>query len=77
MVGGSKEDLDKFDYFENNKYKYKRVEVKFYSLLKNGSEEKVSASNIRNDPKYRKSMKWIPKVLTKEEKQEVLKILKD
>lgn len=65
----------RFQYFKKYKYKYKRVNVKNYDLLKNDDGKKLSASTIRKDCQYLKSMKWVPNVLSKLEKNNILQII--
>lgn len=75
VVGGTSDSNRRFQYFKKNKYRYKKVNVKNYDLLKNGNEEKLSATTIRKNPQYLKSMKWAPDVLSKSEKKDILQII--
>jgi len=76
LIGGTEGDTKKYDYFVKHKDKYSKVRIMEFGRVGEESDEKISASNIRNNLEYLKSMKWTPEILTTEEKEEIANIIR-
>lgn len=75
IIGASIEDERKYSYFHQHKEKYQKIEVKKYGFKKENDSDKVSATDIRMNMNYLRSMKWVPDELTKEDKKEIINII--
>lgn len=77
VVGLSPGEEKRYEYFVKNKDKYPKVEFHKFSITTDDTDDKLSATNIRLDQNYLKSMKWAPTVLSPEEKSKVYNTIKN
>jgi hypothetical protein len=71
------DEMKKFAGIEKQKQKgnYKNVEVKELPVITNKEDDKFSATDIRKSEDFLLSGKWIPKVVSKEDKQAIIDIV--
>ena len=75
ITGTMAEDKSKFNYFVKNKDKYPKVELRELPVIVAKEDDKFSASEIRKSQEYLVSGKWIPAVISKEDKQAIIAIV--
>ena len=75
ITGTMADERSKFSYFDKNKEKYPKVEVKDLPVIAAKEDDKFSATEIRKSEEYLLSGKWIPPVISKEDKQEIINIV--
>jgi len=74
ITGAMADEMGKFAGIEKQKQKgnYKNVEVKELPVITNKEDDKFSATDIRKSKDFLLSGKWIPKVVSKEDKQTII-----
>lgn len=77
ITGAMADEMGKFAGIEKQKQKgnYKNVEVKELPVITNKEDDKFSATDIRKSEKFLLSGAWIPKVVSKEDKQVIIDIV--
>ena len=77
ITGAMADEMGKFAGIEKQKQKgnYKNVEVKELPVITNKEDDKFSATDIRKSEDFLLSGKWIPKVVSKEDKQAIIDIV--
>jgi hypothetical protein len=75
ITGTMADEKGKFAYFEKNKDKYPKVELKDLPVIVAKEDDKFSATEIRKSKEYLTSGKWIPSVVSKEDKQTIINIV--
>ena len=78
ITGAMADEMGKFAGIEKRKKQgdYKNVEVKELPVITNKEDDKFSATDIRKSEKFLLDGKWIPKVVSKEDKQAIIDIVK-
>lgn len=74
ITGAMADEMGKFSGIEKKKKKgeYKNVEVKELPVITNKEDDKFSATDIRKSEEFLSSGKWIPKIVSKEDKQTII-----
>jgi len=77
ITGAMADEMGKFSGIEKRKQKgeYKNVEVKELPVITNKEDDKFSATDIRKSEKFLLQGKWIPKVVSKEDKQTIVDLI--
>jgi len=77
ITGAMADEMGKFSGIEKRKKEgdYKNVEVKELPVITNKEDDKFSATDIRKSEKFLLSGKWIPKVVSKEDKQAIIDLI--
>lgn len=75
VTGTMADERGKFSYFEKNKDKYQKVELIDLPVIVAKEDDKFSASAIRSSESYLTSGKWIPSVVSKDDKQAIIDIV--
>jgi hypothetical protein len=75
VTGTMANEKGKFAYFEKNKDKYPKVELIDLPVIVSKEDDKFSATEIRKSEEYMLSGKWIPSVVSKEDKQAIIDIV--
>ena len=75
ITGTMADERAKFSYFDKNKGKYPKVEIKELPVIVAKEDDKFSATEIRKSEEYLTSGKWIPSVVSKEDKQAIIDIV--
>jgi hypothetical protein len=75
ITGTMADEKGKFAYFEKNKDKYPKVELRDLPIIVAKEDDKFSATEIRKSKDYMTSGKWIPSVVSKEDKQAIIDIV--
>lgn len=75
VVGYSPGEEPRYAYFIKNKDKYAKVDLIVFNITTDETDEKLSATSIRNDQNYFKSLKWTPKI-SDNDKLKILSIFK-
>jgi len=75
VTGTMADERAKFSYFDKNKDKYPKVEVRELPTIVTKEDDKFSATEIRKSEEYLLSGKWIPSVISKDDKQEIINIV--
>jgi len=77
ITGAMADEMGKFAGIEKQKQKgnYKNVEVKELPIIVNKEDDKFSATDIRKSEKFLLGGSWIPKVVSKEDKQTIIDII--
>jgi hypothetical protein len=77
ITGAMADEMGKFTGIEKGKAKgnYKNVEVKELPIIVNKEDDKFSATDIRKSEEFLLSGKWIPKIVSKEDKQAIINIV--
>jgi hypothetical protein len=77
ITGAMADEMGKFAGIEKQKQKgnYKNVEVKELPIIVNKEDDKFSATDIRKSEKFLLGGTWIPKVVSKEDKQTIIDIV--
>ena len=78
ITGAMADEMGKFAGIEKGKSKgtYKNVEIKELPVIVDKEDSKFSATDIRKSEQFLLSGKWIPKVISKEDKQAIVDIIK-
>ena len=75
ITGTMADERGKFSYFTKNKDKYPKVELKDLPVIVAKEDDKFSATEIRKSAEYMTSGKWIPSIISKEDKQTIIDIV--
>lgn len=77
ITGAMADEMKKFAGIEKGKVKgtYKNVEVKELPVIVDKEDSKFSATDIRKSEEFLLSGKWMPKAVSKEDKQAILDII--
>jgi hypothetical protein len=75
ITGTMAEEKGKFAFFIKNQDKYPKVELKDLPVIVAKEDDKFSATQIRKSKDYMISGKWIPSVVSKEDKQKIIDII--
>ena len=75
VTGTMADERAKFSYFDKNKGKYPKVEIRELPVIVAKEDDKFSATEIRKSEEYLTSGKWIPSVIAKEDRQEIIDIV--
>ena len=77
ITGAMADEMGKFAGIEKGKAKgtYKNVEIKELPVIVDKEDSKFSATDIRKSEQFLLSGKWMPKVVSKEDKQAILDII--
>ena len=75
ITGTMADEKGKFSYFVKNKDKYPKVELKDLPVIVAKEDDKFSATEIRKSKDYLVSGKWIPSVISKSDKQDIIDIV--
>jgi len=75
ITGTTADEMKKFSGIVKNKEKYPKVELVELPIIAAKEDDKFSASVIRNSQSYLVSGKWIPSVVSKEDKQAIIDIV--
>jgi nicotinamide mononucleotide adenylyltransferase len=77
ITGAMADEMKKFSGIEKKKQQgdYKNVEVKELPVITNKEDDKFSATDIRKSEEFLLSGKWIPKVVSKEDRQAIVDII--
>lgn len=75
VTGTMADERGKFSYFEKNKDKYQKVELIDLPIIVAKEDDKFSATEIRKSEDYLLSGKWIPSVVSKQDKQAIIDIV--
>jgi hypothetical protein len=77
ITGAMADEMKKFTGIEKGKAKgtYKNVEVRELPIIVDKEDSKFSATDIRKSEEFLLSGKWMPKVVSKEDKQAILDII--
>jgi hypothetical protein len=78
ITGAMADEMGKFTGIEKGKAKgtYKNVEIKELPIIVDKEDSKFSATDIRKSEQFLVSGKWIPKAISKEDKQAIVDIIK-
>ena len=75
VTGTMADERGKFSYFTKNKDKYQKVELIDLPVIVAKEDDKFSATEIRKSEDYLLSGKWIPSVISKQDKQTIIDIV--
>lgn len=77
ITGATADEMGKFTGIEKGKAKgnYKNVEIKELPIIVGKEDNKFSATNIRKSEQFLLSGKWIPSVISKQDKQAIVDIV--
>lgn len=77
ITGAMADEMGKFSGIEKKKEKgeYKNVEIKELPMITNKEDDKFSATDIRKSEKFLLEGKWIPKGVSKEDKQAIIELI--
>ena len=75
ITGTMADEKGKFAYFIKNKDKYPKVELKDLPVIVAKEDDKFSATEIRKSKEYMTSGKWIPSIISKDDKQVIIDIV--
>lgn len=75
ITGTMADEAGKFSYFVKNKDKYPKVELRELPVIVNKEDDKFSATQIRQSKEYMVSGKWIPSVISKDDKMKIIEIV--
>lgn len=77
ITGAMADEMKKFSGIEKQKQKgnYKNVEVKELPVIVDKEDSKFSATDIRQSEKFLLSGKWIPSIVSQEDKQAIIDIV--
>ena len=75
VTGTMADERGKFSYFTKNKDKYQKVELIDLPIIVAKEDDKFSATEIRKSEDYLLSGKWIPSVISKQDKQAIIDIV--
>jgi putative lipoic acid-binding regulatory protein len=72
ITGTMADEKGKFSYFIKNKDKYPKVELRDLPIIVAKEDDKFSATEIRKSKDYMTSGKWIPSIVSKQDKQDII-----
>ena len=75
ITGTMADEKGKFSYFIKNKDKYPKVELRDLPVIVAKEDDKFSATEIRKSKDYMTSGKWIPSIVSKQDKQDIISIV--
>lgn len=75
VTGTMADEKAKFAYFTKNTEKYPKVELKELPVIVAKEDDKFSATEIRKSKEYMTSGKWIPSIVSKQDKQDIIDIV--
>lgn len=75
ITGAMMDEMKKFSYFIKNKDKYPKVEIIQLPVIVSKEDDKFSATEIRSSKEYLVSGKWIPTIVSNQDKQEIIDIV--
>lgn len=75
ITGTMADEKGKFSYFIKNKDKYPKVELRDLPVIVAKEDDKFSATEIRKSKDYMVSGKWIPSIISKQDKQDIIDIV--
>jgi len=75
ITGTMADEKAKFSYFIKNKDKYPKVELRDLPVIVAKEDDKFSATEIRKSKDYMTSGKWIPSIISKQDKQDIIDIV--
>jgi len=75
ITGTTADEMKKFAGIVKNKDKYPKVEIMELPIIVAKEDDKFSASAIRSSESYLTSGKWIPSVVSKDDKQAIIDIV--
>lgn len=75
ITGTMADERGKFSYFTKNKDKYPKVELINLPVIVAKEDDKFSATEIRKSEEYMLSGKWIPSVVSQQDKQAIIDIV--
>lgn len=75
ITGTMADERGKFAYFVKNKDKYPKVQLVDLPVIVANEDDKFSASEIRKSQQYLTSGKWIPSVVSQQDKQAIIDIV--
>jgi putative lipoic acid-binding regulatory protein len=75
ITGTMTDEKGKFSYFIKNKDKYPKVELRDLPVIVAKEDDKFSATEIRKSKDYMTSGKWIPSIVSKQDKQDIIDIV--
>lgn len=75
ITGAMADEKSKFSSFIKNTDKYPKVQIKELPVIVAKEDDKFSATEIRKSREYMVSGKWIPPIIAKQDKQEVIDIV--
>lgn len=75
ITGAMADEKGKFAYFLKNQDKYPKVELRDLPVIVAKEDDKFSATQIRKSKDYMTSGKWIPSVVSREDKQKIIDIV--
>ena len=75
ITGTMADEKGKFSYFIKNKDKYPKVELRDLPVIVTKEDDKFSATEIRKSKDYMTSGKWIPSIVSKQDKQDIIDIV--
>jgi len=75
ITGTMADERSKFSYFTKNQDKYPKVELRDLPIIVTKEDDKFSATEIRKSKDYMTSGKWIPSIISKDDKQEIINIV--
>lgn len=75
ITGTMADEKGKFAYFIKNKDKYPKVELRDLPVIVAKEDDKFSATEIRKSKDYMTSGKWIPSIVSKQDKQDIVNIV--
>jgi len=75
ITGTMADEKAKFSYFIKNKDKYPKVELRDLPVIVAKEDDKFSATEIRKSKDYMTSGKWIPSIISKQDKQDIVNIV--
>jgi putative lipoic acid-binding regulatory protein len=75
ITGTMADEKGKFSYFIKNKDKYPKVELRDLPVIVAKEDDKFSATEIRKSKEYMTSGKWIPSIVSKQDKQDIIDIV--
>jgi hypothetical protein len=75
VTGTMADERGKFSYFTKNQDKYPKVELRDLPVIVSKEDDKFSATEIRKSKEYMTSGKWLPAILSREDKQTAIDIV--
>jgi len=75
VTGTMADERGKFSYFTKNQDKYPKVQLRDLPVVVTKEDDKFSATEIRKSKQYMLSGKWLPQILSKNDKQAVVDIV--
>lgn len=75
ITGAMADEKGKFSSFIKNTDKYPKVQIKELPVIVAKEDDKFSATEIRKSREYMVSGKWIPSIISKQDKQDIINIV--